>query len=32
MEGKIYAIHEREISLGETFSRIIDTENIGTKI
>ena len=31
MEGKIYAIHEREISLGETFSRIIDTENIGTK-
>ena len=32
MGGKIYAIHEREISLGETFSRIIDTENIGTKI
>ncbi len=32
MGGKIYAIYEKEISLGETFSRIIDTGNMGDKI
>ena len=31
MGGKIYSIHEKEISLGDMFSRIIDTENVRTE-
>ncbi|MBM2832878.1 MAG: transporter, binding subunit [Candidatus Brocadiaceae bacterium] len=32
MGGKIYAVHEKDISLGETFSKIVDTGNAGDSV